>query len=189
MWPFAHLLEAWVVARTRFPSGADAGHDPEQLATAALAVAITQLGLAEDGHNGGPNVAKWIAPAQCPQNYCAGFAGWCYQEAARQLGVALPFQRSLGAKRLGANVAAVGRRFTDPTEAKPGDLMIFDRGAQGSWMGHVAIVEDAARGYKISGVPAVATVEGNAGPKVKRGMRAAGPPERFAFFASLRRAP
>lgn len=200
-WPLDQLLEAWAVARTKYPApGFEVVHpdgqvkpaqppDLDDLAGGALGVAIQQLrlGCGEiGGNNMGPDVARYIAPAKCPQNWCGAFAGWCYQEAARQLGIALPFQRSLGAKRLGANVAAVGRRFTDPAEARPGDLMVFDRGAQGSWMGHVAMIESVGSRTALGQI--VATVEGNAGPKVMRRERWAGR-DRFSFFASIRRAP
>jgi hypothetical protein len=201
IWPFTHVIEALQVARADrlFPERI-AGGVPVQhpifgtLALRALEVAETQLGLDEDGRNGGPHVARWVAPAKPPQNYCAGFAGWCYEEAARQLSIALPFKRSLGAKRLGANVAAVGRRFTDPAEARAGDLMVFHRGAQGSWMGHVAMVSAIERELgagldsrdPASWTPVVATVEGNAGPKVMRKVRRVDR-DRFSHFASVRR--
>ena len=76
-------------------------------------------------------------------------------------------------------------RFVDPAEARPGDLMVFHRGAQGSWMGHVAMVE-ASYPAAVMG-PVVHTVEGNSGPKVARRIRLVAGADRFAFFASLRR--
>ncbi len=184
---FANVIEAWRVARADrlFPKPWHAPPvivDGDALAVRALEVAISQIGRGEEGgNNRGPDVEKYIHPARPPQNWCGGFASWCYEAAAGELGAPLPFARSLGAKRLGANVAAVGRRFTDPTEARPGDLMVFHRGAHGSWMGHVAMVDDAV----IDG-PCVPTIEGNAGPKVKRWVRSVDR-DRFAWFASLRR--
>lgn len=94
----------------------------------------------------------------------------------------MPFERSIGAKKLGKNVAAIGRRFTDPAEAQPGDLMVFNRGAQGSWQGHVAIVESVS-------VIAARTIEGNSGPNVMRRRRTTSEKERFVFFASVRSTP
>jgi hypothetical protein len=211
-WPFPHLAELVRVAaddrrrpappspvdglhrlaRARDRAEADAIHDElagrrwGDLARRSLAIAIAEIGKGErGGDNRGPDVERYIAPARPPQNWCAGFVGWCYEQAAAELGIALPFQRSLGAKRLGRNVGAVGRTFTDPALAKPGDLMVFSRGAKGSWMGHVAMVEDIGKPAGMLSV--VYTVEGNSGPKVRRRVRDTGPLGRFAFFASLRR--
>lgn len=185
---WANVLEAWTVARTKFAPPLPAfhlhGEDARaELAAKALSVAVSCLGHGEEGGNNmGPFVAACVAPAKVPQNWCGGFVGWCYAVAGHDLGMTLPFQRSLGAKKLGSNVAAVGRRFTDPAEARPGDLMVFDRGAQGSWQGHVGLVE-----LVVGRV--VGTVEGNSGPKVMRRERHAAElsGERFSFFASLRR--
>lgn len=189
---FSHLLEAWRVARAdRLPMtpaypvalAPFAPNDADGLAGCALEVAVSAIGQGEEGGNNmGPFVAECIAPAKCPANWCAGFAHLCYHKAAVRCGVYLPFARSLGAKRLGENVAAVGRKFTDSCDARPGDLMVFHRGAKGSWMGHIALVEGAAPGGTVH------TIEGNCGPTVRRRFRYVDR-DRFAFFASLRRAP
>jgi hypothetical protein len=188
MWPFNQLIEAWTFARTKFPEPPPPSFSPpfvfDQLARKALVVALAELqkGCGEQGGNNlGPDVERYISPAKAPQNWCAGFSGWCYEEAARHLGVPLPFRRSLGAKALGKNVAAVGRKFTDPKDARPGDLIIFDRGTTGSWQGHVGLVEEVE-------VDLVHTVEGNSAPQVRRRIHRIGlPTARFSFFASIRR--
>src|SRR6188768_976441 len=150
IWPLNHLLESLRVIRADrlFPAVAPApiasdGKDVmDLLARDALRLAVTQLGCGEDGRNNrGPDVARYCAPHGDGHNWCAAFVGWCYQEAARCMGIPLPFKRSLGAKRLGKNVGSVGRIFTDPALAKPGDLMVFARGAKGSWQGHVGLLE------------------------------------------------
>jgi hypothetical protein len=187
IWPLSHLLEVLQVSRADraapAPKPLPAELHAQLLAAAALEVAIGQLGRGESGGNNlGPDVARYIAPTKPPANWCAGFVGWCYEEAARKVGVPLPFKRSLGAKRLGENIAAVGRRFTEAQHALPGDVMVFHRGAQGSWMGHVGFVE------RNRGDGFIDTIEGNSGPKVVRGVRLVGSArDRFAFFASLRR--
>lgn len=210
IWPLPQLADVWKVARADRlfpapnPTAALVGRmaaspDPDvhdlprvvhgKLAEGALLIAVTQLGCGEaGGNNRGPDVARYIAPAKVPANWCAGFAGWCYEQSARCMGIGLPFKRSLGAKRLGKNVGAVGRVFTDPTLARPGDLMVFHRGAQGSWMGHVALVAGYRSDLFPPGVTVewIDTVEGNAGPKVMRKVRSV-ERDRFAFFASLRR--
>lgn len=200
---FANVLDAWRTIRADrlFPAADPTAalvarmadqDEPElrevpavihdRLARAALEVAICHIGSGEASNNCGPFVEMCVAPAKTPQNWCAGFAGFCYERAAARLGIPLPFRRSLGAKRLGENVAAVGRRFTDPAEAQPGDLMVFHRGAQGSWMGHVGLVEIVVGRI-------VGTVEGNCGPRVMRREHHADDfkRDRFAFFASIRR--
>jgi hypothetical protein len=182
-----HLIETWTFARTKFPAPELGAVDfPAALARKALEVAIEELdkGCGEaGGNNCGPDVERYIAPAKAPQNWCAGFSGWCYEEAARRLGVPLPFRRSLGAKALGKNVAAVGRKFVDPMEANPGDLIILDRGNTGSWQGHVGLVERVDMTTN-----AIYTVEGNSAPKVRRRVRRTDvAQDRFAFFASLRK--
>jgi hypothetical protein len=190
-WPFDQLLDAWRTVRAdrlfepgEPPARAWAGGgDLEALPAKALGLAIAQIGCGEaGGNNCGPDVERFIAPAKAPQNWCAAFVGWCYEQTAQELGVALPFKRSLGAKRLGENIAALGRKFTDPAEAKPGDVMVFDRGAKGSWMGHIAMVEKVDPDAPF----VVHTVEGNHGPKVIRLIRTPGA-DRFAWFGSLRR--
>jgi hypothetical protein len=207
--PFQQLAEAWKVARADklfepvHPTAAlvnrMADADPyfaevparvhEVIATKALELATQYIGHGEEGgNNRGPFIDLLVSPARAPQNWCAAFVGFCYQTAAFHIGIPLPFKRSLGAKRLGENIAAVGRKFTDPREAKPGDAMVFHRGVTGSWQGHIAMVEriflDQTLPYP--GEVAVKTVEGNAGPKVMRKMRHPSR-DRFAFFASLHR--
>ena len=195
IWPLDHLIEAWTFSRTKFPPAGilpdDRSSAPtaDDLARKALEIAISELkrGAGEaGGNNMGPDVERYISPATAPQNWCAGFAGWCYQEAARQLAWPLPFRRSLGAKALGKAVATAGRSFTDPHEAQPGDLIIFDRGVAGSWQGHVGLVERIGTADSDRG--AVYTVEGNSAPVVRRRThRVDVASERFAFFASIRK--
>jgi hypothetical protein len=185
IWPLDHILEVLRVSRADraapAPRPLPAELHAQLLAAAALEVAIGQLGRGESGGNNlGPDVARYIAPTKPPANWCAGFVGWCYEEAARKVGVPLPFKRSLGAKRMGENIAAVGRKFSDPRQALPGDVFVLHRGAKGSWMGHIGFVGE--RTY----YPTFDAVEGNAGPKVKRSIRGVDA-DRFAFFASLRR--
>jgi hypothetical protein len=192
IWPFAQLIDALRVLRAErlFPAPPIVPAvlaSPDALATAALAVAVSQIGLGEaGGNNVGPDVARYIAPAKPPASWCAGFFGWCYEQAAVEIGMPLPFRRSLGAKALGRNVGAVGRVFQDSALARPGDAMVFHRGAQGSWMGHIAMIEKVVSVGVAGSI--VDTVEGNSGPKVMRRTRhTTDPADRFAFFASIRR--
>jgi hypothetical protein len=193
-WPFDQLLEVWRVARAdrSFPDPTppvDAGNATQvaaavaalrrdDLARKALEIAVGELGRGEDGgNNKGADIARYCGREGV--NWCAGGCGYCYDIAARDLGVELPFQRSLGAKALGKAVAAVGRRVTDPHDAEPGDLLVLDRGAKGSWLGHVELVERVAGN-------AVHTIAFNSGPKVRRRVHPL-PIPRLAFLASVRR--
>lgn len=199
IWPLNHLIEVVKVARadrlfepgrppdasTRATIGPVIARNHDALAGRALAVAISQLGRGEEGKNNqGDDVAKYLAPSKPPLFWCAGFAGWCYEEAARGLGRDLPFTRSLGAKTLGRNVAAVGRRFMAAGEADPGDLLVLHRhDGTGSVKGHVAIVDSHPSKLVLN------VIEGNKGrfPSVVK--RSTYNPETMplAFFASLRR--
>lgn len=195
------LLEAWRIARAdrQFPEVApvaalvvrmqdspDETHREvplvvhDKIALTALEVAIDEIGKGETANNCGPDVARYCGCEGV--NWCAGFVGHCYEVAAERLGIPLPFKRSLGAKKLGKNVGAVGRVFTDPTEGQPGDLVIWHRGAQGSWAGHVGILQRVHEGN------AITVIEGNSGPIVRR-TRHDLARERLAFFASLRGKP
>lgn len=117
------------------------------------------------------------------EEWCAAFAGYCYQRAHELAGQPMPFARSLGAKRLTKNLAAVGVKFTDPTLALPGDLICWHRKTGLiSWQGHVGIVE------RVDPDGLVHTIEGNVGrypSKVRRFVHDVSK-ERLFLFASLR---
>ncbi len=199
IWPFGFLAEFFEVTRLdrNFPKPEPGDEHalrvkavPADVAFDGLARLAVQIAAGEIGHGEdpalGPNRGEWVrqycAPHGDGHQWCAAFAGWCYQAAADSLAIPLPFKRSLGAKRLGANVAAVGRKFTDATKARAGDLAIWHRGAAGSWLGHVALVESVGDAHTIT------TVEGNCPTTVRRRHHDLAR-ERFAWFASLRREP
>lgn len=196
--PFQQLAEAWRVARAdrlepepqreRYATDPlwKVGDPGVALAMGALEAAIELIGEGETTNNAGPFVEMLIDPTKPPQNWCAAFVGFCYLRSATRQGFALPFKRSLGAKKLGENIAAVGRKFTDPREARPGDVAVWHRGVTGSWQGHIGLVESVSPRDVNAAGGAFCTVEGNAGPKVMRKVRNVRE-DRFAFFASLRR--
>lgn len=181
--PFDRLLLEWRAARARFP-------EPPQLpapepdvrdlwALATLDAAIGEIGRGElpGKNNLGPDVARYCHPHGDGFMWCSGFAGWCIGRAAARLEIPMLVKKSLTAKTLAANIAAVGHRFDDWRLAKPGDFWVFHRGVSG---GHIVCVEgiDADLGH---------AVEGNHGPLVCRNIRQPDlNKERFAFGASLR---
>lgn len=194
IWPIGHLAEAWQVSRADrlFPEPKPGAvhaldvplvpvHDAfDMLARAALEVAIDEIGHGEtEGNNRGEWIRQYCAPSSDGYEWCAAFVGFCYQRASDNEKVPLPFKRSLGAKRLGLNVAAVGRKFTSAVQARPGDLVVWDRGVAGSYQGHVGILE------RVHDVGMVQTIEGNSGANVRRRHHAIAT-ERLAFFASIR---
>lgn len=106
------------------------------------------------GNNRGPFVTKYLAPAGLtpPQPWCASFVSWCFQQAAKQLGLPMPFAYCPGARRLFNSLVAEGWKVTGDPE--PGDLIFWSRGALSSGLGHVGIVEYAHDGM-------IQTIEGN----------------------------
>lgn len=156
----------------------------ERLCSQAVLNARAEIGHGElpGKNNRGPDIVRYCAPHGDGWEWCAGFYGYLYFEAARILKVPMPFKRSLGAKRLADNIAEVGRRFDDPAEALPGDALVFDRGITGSHKGHIEILEHTDP----LGL-AMRTIPGNTMPLVcerKRNILDKG--LRFREFVSLR---
>lgn len=114
------------------------------------------------GEAGGNNRGKFIAAIGGKQGkaWCAAFAGYCVMRAFQCAGRPMPFERSLGAKRLTKNMGAVGSLYSDPSQVIPGDLVCFHRRLGPiDWRGHVGIVVKRERlldGWRIR------TIEGNA---------------------------
>ena len=138
-----------------------------RLGIMTLSVAIEELGNGEeDGNNSGPHVARYkgIVDDGDPDDdgaWCASFLSYCAGVAADRLGIDLPFKKTGGAKRLLRSVSEAGMLVKTPA---PGDIVCWDRGAVGSWQGHVGIVEKVQNGM-------LHTIEGNSGrfpAKVKR---------------------
>lgn len=193
--PIAALVDAWHVSRAdrKFSDpepGAEhavsipqpAGTAFDILANGAVEIAIGEIGHGEtEGNNRGEWIRCYCAPATDGHEWCAAFAGWCYEQASRRHAIPLPFKRSLGAKRLGKNVGAVGKLWTtnDASKARPGDLIVWHRGAAGSWSGHVGIIE------RIYDEHTICVIEGNSGAVVRRRHHST-KMERIAMFASVR---
>jgi len=104
-----------------------------------------------EGNNQGPDVrayrrgrgGRWLRGP-----WCADFVSWCFEEAAAQLEVSLPFARSSGAWRLTQNLAEVGHMLDVGEWPVPGDVICWRRGVgASSWKGHVGIVA----GYAVDG--------------------------------------
>ena len=141
------------------------------LARRALEFAIGWIGEGEEGgNNSGPFVEMLHHKEFDGDNdddgaWCAAFVSTCFERACGELGVEMPFERSGGAKTLMRRIGKAGQFVLAP-DILPGDVVAWDRGAVGSWQGHVGIVE---RYEPDTGM--LHTIEGNVGrypAKVRR---------------------
>jgi len=134
------------------------------LATAALAVAVDEIGQMEEppGSNRGPRVDAYaraigLDPADALP-WCAAFVYWCFEQAAAAEGTANPLVRTAGvldhwsrARDRGVRVVTGGRAKSNPELVRPGMIFIMDFG-QGA--GHTGLVEEVVGGRLV-------TIEGN----------------------------
>jgi hypothetical protein len=110
---------------------------PPGLASAALDVMTGWEGKGEEGgNNRGPWIEKWSGKKKA--NWCAAIIGAAFQQAAAQLEMPLPFEFSLGAKRLGKNIGNAGS-FVEIDFLIPGDVIVLHRGPRGAWTGHIRL--------------------------------------------------
>lgn len=109
---------------------------------ATLLIAFTQIGRGESGKNNrGPDVETYRNHRGPRGPWCAAFVSWCLESASERLGVKPP-KRSHGAKRLFANIKKYGG--VEVERPLPGDIALWQRGAAGSWNGHIGIVSRAS---------------------------------------------
>lgn len=134
------------------------------LATSALGMAVTQLGVMEVplGSNRGPMVNHYLLSTGTPPGnfWCMAFVFWCFREAAAAAGVANPFPKTAGCldawnkikrsrpTRLIKREAAIAK----PSLVRPGQVFILDHGRG---FGHTGFVRQSFDGPFRS-------VEGNA---------------------------
>ena len=144
-----------------------------ELGMKALEVAISWIG---EGEEGGNNSGEFVESLHLKQfdgdddddgAWCAAFVSSCFEKACEELDIEMPFKRSGGAKLVMKRIGKAGC-FVSAPDIRPGDVVAWDRGAVGSWQGHVGIVEryDASSGI-------LHTIEGNVGrypSKVRRFM-------------------
>lgn len=122
-----------------------------------VAIAKSQVGSGYQSKYGGAT------------NWCAVFAGWAVETAAQSLGFRAPSWRYengkpvAGAKRLVVRAAEAGQWIAKDgvllATPRPGDLVSFDRGEEGSWQGHVGIITNYQGGI-------LTDISGNYGGKV-----------------------
>lgn len=136
------------------------------------------------GETEGNNRGKFMTAIGAPQgsSWCAAFVRYCFRRAAQRTKMyGPPFNsNTLGAKKLTKNIAAAGRRYKNPLEAVPGDVVCWHRGRLG-WQGHIGLIV----GVDNDGI--ITTVEGNVGayPSKVRKFYHDVTKERLFTFASL----
>lgn len=157
---------------------------PSALADAAVGVAVEELGNGEEfANNAGAHVHRYRDYPEGDNyehtvgDWCAFFVGYCFEQAADRVGVALPFDRRFyddrrnrrmpvgSAKVLGRRIADAGR-VVELESVSRGDVLVWDRGRYNSPAGHIGIVEAVDRDERL-----IHTIEGNVGAfpaKVKR---------------------
>lgn len=157
----------------------------------AVFVAQSNLGFGEDSVNNEGRFIEAIG-GRPGDEWCALFAGYPYRRAAQLLGHAPPMwcyapggrNPEKGAKALVRQMGEVGRFFTDPHEARPGDLVCWNsRVSLVSWKGHVEFVEVPDDGL-------LGTIAGNVGrvpAKTRRLIHDVTKEPHFYGIASLRR--
>lgn len=136
------------------------------IGTAALGMAITQLGVMEVplGSNRGPIVDKYLASTATPPGnfWCMAFVHWCFQEAAATSGFTNSFPRTAGCLDAWNKVKARAPRrlitraqaIADPSLVRPGQVFILNFGGGA---GHTGFVRQSVAG-------ALRTIEGNTNP-------------------------
>lgn len=118
----------------------------------ALEIAITQLGEQEKplGSNWGEPVKTYLKSVGItfPASWCMALMYWCFNEAAKQLGVPNPLIRTGGVL---AHWNKADKKYRVIGDPQPGDIFIMDFG---HGLGHTGIVERVEKDV-------VHTIDGN----------------------------
>ena len=135
-----------------------------ELADVRLAIAIVEharadLGLGQTtGNNRGPELERYgVGQGQA---WCAAAAWSWISWAHASLGIQWAVPSTMGAKRLYRDTVRHGAAV-ELGRLRIADLLCWDRGEEGDWRGHVAIVSE------VHGPGEVTAVHGNSGPRVR----------------------
>jgi hypothetical protein len=128
----------------------------------SLSFAQSQVGVMEKpvGSNKGPEVNAYLASVKIPPGnfWCAGFVYYCFNEAAKKLGVTNPLVQTGGCldhwNRTKVKKIKAADARNDPSLVKPGQIFIIDHGGG---HGHTGIIKRGEGGRLI-------TIEGNSNP-------------------------
>ena len=156
------------------PAGVSvAGWNALQVARAEMAAGAGEIG----GDDRGPFCKKYLAVTGLDEgnDWCAAFVSYCFEEGNPG---AMPYTPTAGAR-------ATRKAFKDkgwevaPTEndpPRPGDIIVWWRGARTGWKGHIGLVAGYADGI-------VHTIEGNRTSKVENFTYVLGRIDRLLGFA------
>lgn len=118
-----------------------------------LEVAKSCIGMGESGGNNlGPDIDHFRqGHGKRGGSWCAHFVSYCLREAWGELeSISCPIPHTAGARRLWKRAGRLGRLVERPSA---GDLVLWDRGQEGSWKAHIAIVSrvDGDRFWVVEG--------------------------------------
>jgi len=132
------------------------------LQQAAVAIAVSQLGVRESGgNNRGPQVEQYLASVGLDPGFswCAAFVFWCFRQASQQLGLVNPCPRTAGAVRLWTLTEPICRDLVPA----PGSIYVLDHGGGKGHAGIIESIDDEGTIAEISGnTNAAGSREGNA---------------------------
>lgn len=132
------------------------------LTEAALAFAVSQIGVHEQGgNNRGPEVNRFLASVGLLPGYawCAAFVFFCFKQAAQQLSLVNPCPRTAGAIKLWTLTEPICR-VTTPA---PGCIYVLDHGKGQGHAGLIELVNADSMISEVSGnTNAAGSREGNA---------------------------
>ncbi len=96
----------------------------EPLEKEALAIAASQVGVWEEGHNSGERVGEYLASVGLSKGnpWCAAFVYWCAQQAAKRLLLRNPLPRSGACERILSWAKRAARLVEQP---RPGNLFLL----------------------------------------------------------------
>ncbi len=129
-----------------------------------LEIARGEIGVLEDppGSNRGQRIEEYLESTGLGGGYpwCAAFVHWCFEQAAKELGIDNPCINTAGvldhwnrARQEGIRRITSLQAEADPQLVQPGMIFIIDTGAPGG-AGHTGIVERVEGGKLV-------TIEGN----------------------------
>lgn len=145
MWsPIIRLIDIlttdqdWRAIRRRIPS--PLGLKALDIAWTEIAVDAKEIG----GNNRGLFVEKYGGGGGPLRSWCAKFIFWLFLSASLAGGRTCPIKRTHGARRLFRRAVAAGW-LVDLDDIQPGDIVLWDRGPNGSWKAHIGIVSRVER--------------------------------------------
>lgn len=129
--------KGWRAMAPRIPSAAG---------LAALEIAKRELGNGETtGNNSGPAIDRYRGPLKGRGAWCAALMYYCVLVGSRSmLKRQTSIKRTHGARKLFRRIVRAGH-LVKHRDICPGDFVLWARGRQGGWQGHIGIVSSVER--------------------------------------------